>query len=139
MNVCAKAILLVYKWLKSLGFGGVFLNTTILGRVTHQLKDGHPPAGLHKTGIRGIEDTGQIFDSKTNDIKDKGNKLGQRQSQTPFSSAFWVQKSVGSKQVLVAKKNLGPKKFWDKKILGQKEFCVQKNLVKKMFWTNKKL
>ena len=33
------------------------------------------------------------------------NKLGQRQSQTPFSSAFSVQKDLRSKEVL------GPKKF----------------------------
>ena len=32
------------------------------------------------------------------------NKLGQRQSQTPFSRAFWVQKNFNSK------------KFWVKKI-----------------------
>ena len=39
----------------------------------------------------------------------KQNKLGQRQSQTPFSSAFRVQKDFRSKKVL------GPKKFWIQK------------------------
>ena len=33
------------------------------------------------------------------------NKLGQRLSQTPFSSAFWIQKDFKSKTVL------GPKMF----------------------------
>ena len=30
----------------------------------------------------------------------RGNKLDQRQSQTPFSSAFWIQKDFKSKKVL---------------------------------------
>ena len=34
------------------------------------------------------------------DKKIKDNKLGQRQSQTPFSSAFWIQKDFKSKKVL---------------------------------------
>ena len=42
------------------------------------------------------------------------NKLGQHQSQTPISSAFWVQKDFGLKKCWVKKiqfqKNLGPKK-----------------------------
>ena len=37
-------------------------------------------------------------------------KLGQRQSQTPFSSAFWVKEYFGSKK-------FGFKKIWIKKIL----------------------
>ena len=42
------------------------------------------------------------------------NKLGQRQSQTPFSSEFWVQNSVEPRKISI------PKKFWVKKILVQK-------------------
>ena len=37
-------------------------------------------------------------------IQIRGNKLGQRQSQTPFSSAFWFQKDCE------------PKKFWVHKV-----------------------
>ena len=48
--------------------------------------------------------------------KKKENKLGQRQSQTPFSSAFWVQTDFWSKKVL------DPKKFSSKQILGSKNF-----------------
>ena len=59
-----------------------------------------------------------------------GNKLDQRQSQTPISSAFWVkedfglkkllgQKSVSTEIILVPKKLgpniLGPKKVWVQK------------------------
>ena len=33
-------------------------------------------------------------------LENKDNKLGQRQSQTPFSSAFWIQKDFKSKKVL---------------------------------------
>ena len=39
------------------------------------------------------------------------NKLGQRQSQTPFSSAFWVQQDFRSKKVLI-RKILGPVVIW---------------------------
>ena len=39
---------------------------------------------------------------------DDENKLGQRQSQTPFSSAFLIQKSVGSNKGLIQKNFLGP-------------------------------
>ena len=35
----------------------------------------HPP-GLHKTGIRGIQDTRQIADGKTNDIEITTKKVG---------------------------------------------------------------
>ena len=42
-----------------------------------------PPPGVHKTGIRGIQDTRQIVDGKTNDIennnKQAGAELGQAQ------------------------------------------------------------
>ena len=30
--------------------------------------------GLHKTGVRGIQDTRQIVDGKTNDIENNDNK-----------------------------------------------------------------
>ena len=33
-------------------------------------------AGLHKTGIRGIQDTRQIVDGKTNDIEKNDKKMG---------------------------------------------------------------
>ena len=46
-------------------------------------------------------------------------KLGQRQSQTPFSSAFWVQKDFRSKKVL------GPKSFKSKRIWVLSPLCVQ--------------
>ena len=50
----------------------------------------------------------------------KRNKLGQRQSQTPISSAFWVQKDFGLKKVL------GPKNLGSKKIVGPKKAFEQK-------------
>ena len=33
-------------------------------------------AGVHKTGIRGIQDTRQIVDGKTNDIENNDKKVG---------------------------------------------------------------
>ena len=33
-------------------------------------------AGLHKTGIRDIQDTRKIVDGKTNDIKNNDKKMG---------------------------------------------------------------
>ena len=39
----------------------------------------------------------------------KINKLGQRQSQTPFSSAFWVQKRCWVQKQLSSQQILGPK------------------------------
>ena len=46
-----------------------------------------------------------IYNSMVYNLKIyRKNKLGQRQSQTPFSSAFWVQKHVESKQFWVQKK-----------------------------------
>ena len=58
--------------------------------------------------------------------------MGQRQSQTPFSSAFWVQKVFRSKKVLSQKKislekMMGPKNFWVQIILDQK-ILSEKNL-----------
>ena len=38
--------------------------------------------------------------------------MGQRQSQTPFSSAFWVQKDFERKKIVGSKKILVTKKFW---------------------------
>ena len=35
-------------------------------------------AGVHKTGIRGIQDTRQIVDGKTNDIENNDKKGGSR-------------------------------------------------------------
>ena len=35
-------------------------------------------AGLHKTGIRGIQDTRQIVDGKTNDIENNDKKGGSK-------------------------------------------------------------
>ena len=70
------------------------------------------------------------------------NKLGQRKSQTPFSSAFWVQKDFMSKKSfgfksflapkswvikILSRKNLGIKIFFlTNKILGTTKFCVKK-------------
>ena len=34
--------------------------------------------GLHKTGIRGIQDTRQIVDGKTNDIENNNKKGGSK-------------------------------------------------------------
>ena len=50
-------------------------------------------------------------------VKNSINKLGQRQSQIPISSAFWFQQDFMSKKVRVhknlgSKKLFGPKKFW---------------------------
>ena len=36
------------------------------------------PAGVHKTGIRGIQDTRQIDDGKTNDIEINDKKVGSK-------------------------------------------------------------
>ena len=35
-------------------------------------------AGVHKTGIRGIQDTRQIVDGKTNDIENNNKKGGSK-------------------------------------------------------------
>ena len=53
-----------------------------------------------------------VFWSKI--VKTKSNKLGQRQSQTPLSCAFWDQK------------NLIQKKLWVPKIFGSEEIFGQK-------------
>ena len=37
-----------------------------------------PPPGVHKTGIRGIQDTRQIVDCKTNDIENNNKKGGSK-------------------------------------------------------------
>ena len=47
--------------------------------------------------------------------KNMENKLGQRQSQTPFSSAFWVQKDQGSKKKFGAQKKISSKKIFGSK------------------------
>ena len=60
----------------------------------------------------------------------KNNKLGQRQSQTPFSSVFWVQKEFGYKKMLGPKeiqlKKMGSQKCWFKKKFVPKKLWVQK-------------
>ena len=38
----------------------------------------HPPTGVHKTGIRGIQDTRQIVDGKTNNKENDDKKGGSR-------------------------------------------------------------
>ena len=38
----------------------------------------HIYAGVHKTGIRGIQDTSQIVDGKTNDIENNDKKGGSK-------------------------------------------------------------
>ena len=38
----------------------------------------HPPTGVHKTGIRGIQDTRQIVDGKTNDSENNDKKGGSK-------------------------------------------------------------
>ena len=35
-----------------------------------------PPPGVHKIGIRGIQDTRQIVDGKTNDIENNDKNVG---------------------------------------------------------------
>ena len=40
------------------------------------MKKGKPWSGLQKTGIRGIKDTRQIVDRKTNDIENSDKKVG---------------------------------------------------------------
>ena len=37
-----------------------------------------PPPGVHKTGIRGIQDTRQIVDGKTNVIENNDKKGGSK-------------------------------------------------------------
>ena len=62
------------------------------------------------------------------------NKLGRRQSQTPFSSAFWVQKDFVSK--VLGKKNFSSKKSWRSITnLGSRLELFQLNLsMLNMFW-----
>ena len=59
-------------------------------------------------------------------------EIWQRQSQNPFSSAFWVQKDFVLNQIL------GPKTFWVQKILGPKKFRVQKKFESKRYLDPKK-
>ena len=61
------------------------------------------------------------------------NMLGKRQSQTPLSSAFYVQKDFWSKQIFgLIKfwvwKHVGSKRLWILKMSGQKPIWVQKDL-----------
>ena len=96
-------------------------------------------------------------------LEDNLNKLGQRQSQTPFSSTFWVQKDLSQKKCWVQtnfswkknwlQKNVGLQKSSGPNFFSSKQFCVQnildtksfvsknnfvsKKLVKKIFGTNK--
>ena len=65
-------------------------------------------------------------------IKIKHGKLGQRQSQTPISSAFWVQKDFGFKKCWVQKK-FGSKKIVCPKKFGPSNFGSNKCRVQKMF------
>ena len=53
-------------------------------------------------------------------------KLGQCQSQTPFSSEFWVQKEFGFQKIFGLQK-CWVKKFWSNKIFGPTKFWVHKN------------
>ena len=54
------------------------------------------------------------------------NRLGQRQSEIPFSTVFWVQK-VFQKNVNT-KNKLGPKDFGEKNVGSTKIFWVRKIL-----------
>ena len=65
-------------------------------------------------------------------------KLGQRQSQTPFSSAFWVQKDLEYKNFRV-QKMLVPKNFWIQDFFGPKFFGTKTFLDLKSFWTQNAL
>ena len=58
-------------------------------------------------------------------------KLGQHQSQTPFSSAFWVQKNFRSKNIL-GPKNFGSKNFESEKNFEFRKFCIQRILSPKI-------
>ena len=60
--------------------------------------------------------------------KIKKNKFGQCQSQTPLSSAFWVQKDIGSKKILGLNKTFGSKNFFESK----QNFWFKNN-----FWSKK--
>ena len=55
--------------------------------------------------------------------ENKEDKLGQRQSQTPFSSAFWVQKDFDYKKLL------GPKHASSEKMLCPKLNLTCHNLI----------
>ena len=64
-------------------------------------------------------------------IKNTRKQVGPTQSQTPFSSAFWVKKKLNLKKnkalkCFWSKKNLGSKKYLVQKIPGSKSFSVQK-------------
>ena len=66
------------------------------------------------------------------------NKLGQRQSQTPISSAFQVQKDFGVKKcwveiIFCSKKMLGPKKCQYQNYLSYQKIWVQKQQSEKIF------
>ena len=66
------------------------------------------------------------------DFRDKEkekDKLGQRQSQTPFSSAFWVLTKFGQKKFRV-KQIFGPRKF----LFGPTKLWVKKNFGPKKIW-----
>ena len=64
------------------------------------------------SSITGLEvyDLNRMYLTVANNINNKIYKLGQRQSQTPFSRASGVQKSVGSKK-LRGQQILDPLKF----------------------------
>ena len=62
------------------------------------------------------------------------NKLGQCQSQTPFSSAFWVQKHFSSKTKAVSKKCLVQKMLGWKKFGVQKYFRLERNIETSWGW-----
>ena len=66
-----------------------------------------------------------IYNSMVYNLKIyRKNKLGQRQSQTPFSSAFWVKKRFWvHKSVQI----LGPKHFGSRKFLGPKIPLIDPN------------
>ena len=75
-------------------------------------------AGLKKTDQHS-HCTSEIFKNQWG-LDASKNKLGQRKSQTPFSSAFHVQK------------NVCPKRFGSKKIKAQKIFWSEKILIEKI-------
>ena len=65
------------------------------------------------------------------ELKNTINKLGQRQSQTPFSSVFWVQKDFRPKKIL-GPKILDPKTLSQIKILSSENFA-SKDFESKIF------
>ena len=89
--------------------------------------------------IHCTESDGNFTSTSTFDKIIKTTKLGQRKSQTPFSSSFGSKKFLCSKTFLVQKKFSVQKKFWSKKSFWSKKILVKKNfLIQKKLLVKKK-